>query len=151
VTNNTNQPARRKRPRGAPKGNLNALKHGFYSRQLRPSEIKDLQGIQTPASLEPEIEMQRVVARRIMDMIKRNPAPDELSDLSKALATVVNCLNRLVRTQKYLGNAVSEDEETFLRVLMKVHEELNIGDDKTTTAGQSSRENIEFDPRIKTE
>ncbi len=31
------------RPRGAPRGNRNALKHGFYARTFPSSEVKDLE------------------------------------------------------------------------------------------------------------
>lgn len=35
--------SRVKRRRGAQPGNLNALKHGFYSKQFEPAEIQDLE------------------------------------------------------------------------------------------------------------
>lgn len=50
--------------RGAPKGNANALKHGFYTRRFRDIEPEDLDVIN--ANLTNEIAGLRVAARRIM-------------------------------------------------------------------------------------
>jgi hypothetical protein len=49
--------------RGAPQGNLNALKHGLYSRQFREPETADLN--QHSRSLQEEIKLLRKLNRRI--------------------------------------------------------------------------------------
>ncbi|MEJ2263843.1 MAG: hypothetical protein P8X95_10385 [Anaerolineales bacterium] len=110
-----------KRKRGGQKGNLNALKHGIYSEQLCPPETEHLQDNTKPANLEAEIEMQRVILRRIMDLIAVSSSVADLARLSAAQATVVNCLNRLVRTQSILGKPPSQDDVTLLQLLKEVH------------------------------
>jgi uncharacterized protein YjcR len=52
-------------PRGAPKGNLNALKHGFYSRLFRDAESSEADDDQL-VNLENEITLLRVMIRRTM-------------------------------------------------------------------------------------
>jgi uncharacterized protein YjcR len=115
-----------KRKRGGQKGNLNALKHGIYSDQLRPAEIEDLQSSTKPANLEAEIEMQRDILRRIMELITESSSTADLARLSTAQATVVNCLNRLVRTQSILGKPPSQDDVTLLQSLHEVHLEYQV-------------------------
>ena len=114
-----------KRKRGGQKGNQNALRFGFYARHLRPSEIKDLQETST-TSVEEEIAMQRIVARRIVECLEQAQGPVEVADLGKALATVVNSLGRLIRIQNMIAGPQSEAEATFLEALEAVHRELNI-------------------------
>jgi hypothetical protein len=41
-TKPTSSPSLKKKKRGAPPGNQNALKHGFYSRRFRNLEMGDL-------------------------------------------------------------------------------------------------------------
>jgi hypothetical protein len=49
-----------KRQRGGQPGNLNALKHGFYSKTFKKIETEDLESM-GGEGLEDEIEMMRIV------------------------------------------------------------------------------------------
>jgi len=53
-----------KRRVGAPAGNTNALKHGFYSTQLRSGDLADLETYQFSGLID-AITMLRVVIRRV--------------------------------------------------------------------------------------
>ncbi len=53
-----------RRKRGGQTGNLNALKHGFYSKHFKRSELDDLEEI---GDLQEEIQMMRVVIRRLLE------------------------------------------------------------------------------------
>jgi hypothetical protein len=114
-----------KRKRGGQEGNQNAVKHGFYARHLRPSEIKDLQETSI-SGVQEEIAMQRIVARRLVKCLEQAQGPAEVADLGKAIATVVNSLGRLIRIQNLVAGPQSEAEATFLEALEAVHRELNI-------------------------
>jgi len=57
-----------KSKRGAPKGNLNAIKHGYYSRAFSRLEKTDLNRIDE--NLTSEINALRVIGRRIMTELK---------------------------------------------------------------------------------
>lgn len=92
-------------PRGAPKGNLNALKHGFYSRLFHASEAGDLSPDQL-TSLENEIKLVRVMIRRTME-----------------LADGINDLGEATRVLDALGAA-----STRLSKLLRVHKDLNLSD-----------------------
>jgi hypothetical protein len=89
-------------PRGAPKGNLNALKNGFYSRLFHAVEAGDLdEGLS--ASLEQEITLLRVMMRRTMQLA------DGIDDLSQAtrvldsLGAATGRLASLLRAQVSLN------------------------------------------------
>jgi hypothetical protein len=56
------------RKRGAPRGNTNALKCGFYSRKLRTVEKNDLEKTEFVNNLRDEILMLKVVIRRVWEL-----------------------------------------------------------------------------------
>jgi hypothetical protein len=64
-----------KRRRDAPPGNLNAIKHGFYSRGFRTMDIKDLDAM-LENGLESEISMLRVSTRRLLELTQENTDVD---------------------------------------------------------------------------
>ena len=90
------------RPRGAPTGNRNALKHGFYARQYRKADLRDIESCQF-TGLNDEIALLRVYIRRVMEL---SPTVDQLPDAIQTLHTLclaTTCLNRLLKTQVYLS------------------------------------------------
>lgn len=106
--------------RGAPYGNTNALKHGFYSRQLRRRERNDLQKIEVRGLVD-EISFMRVLVRRLME--KYDPAQPVSVDMQlvSVVSRALTCLNGLVRTQSFL----SEQDDPFVRLLTEVVNEVN--------------------------
>ncbi len=56
-----------KRKRGGQPGNLNALKHGFYSKHFQKTELQDLEEAR---DLQKVIGMMRVVTRRLLEMAR---------------------------------------------------------------------------------
>jgi hypothetical protein len=71
-----------KRRRGGQPVNLNALKHGFYSRQFQKSELTDLEEV---GDLQEEIGMMRVVTRRLLDAARKCSDMGELINLLNTL------------------------------------------------------------------
>ena len=68
-----------KRRRGAPHGNKNALKHGFYSRQFKKADLVDLESADF-IGLKDEITMLRVFMRRVIQLGKDvNELPHTIS------------------------------------------------------------------------
>jgi hypothetical protein len=110
-------------PRGAPKGNLNALKHGFYSRLFNASEASDLHDDQT-SNLEQEITLLRVMMRRTMKLA------DGIDDLSQAtrvldaLGAASSRLASLLRAQKSLTKAHSPVADEISIAIQQVNAEL---------------------------
>ena len=118
LDNNENPQPRR---RGAPEGNLNALKHGFYSRRFRNGELDDLLR-QPPEALQDEIAMLRIINRRVVDMAEEGKSADEILEFYNFIALTSMRLSTLLRTQKLLltGDKTAND---LLTALEKVIDE----------------------------
>lgn len=78
------------RRRGAPKGNQNARKHGFYSKVLDEAEQFDLELATGVEGIDDEIALLRV---KIKSILEKDPENISL------LATATNALARLVKTR----------------------------------------------------
>ena len=84
------RPTPPRRKRGAPRGNHNAFKHGFYSQVLRPQAQFDLNDAKINNDLEAEISLLRVTIKGL--------AADTQYD-RKELAYLLRTLSLLVSTQ----------------------------------------------------
>ena len=90
--------------RGAPAGNTNALKHGFYARKFRPAEAKDLDGY-TFDGVKEEILVLRVIIRRTLELAQSTEDRAEVIALLRVVSLAVIALTRLVRTELLLNPA----------------------------------------------
>ena len=117
-----------KRRRGAQPGNLNALKHGFYSKQASPASALD-----TPLSdlteegLTPEI----VILHRLILHLSSIP-PESLTaresiDLSRAVCQNATAIARLLRTQRHLNSGRDEFTRSLHQALTEIQHELDLG------------------------
>jgi len=108
-----------KRKRGAPKGNQNARKHGFYSKVLDDAEQFDFELATGVEGIDDEIALLRVKIKSILENDPEN---------IKLIMQATNALARLVRT-KY--NISKEDKkglkEAIGNVLRDVALPLGIG------------------------
>ena len=110
-------------PRGAPRGNLNALKNGFYSRLFHESETGDL-GKDTPASLENEITLLRVMIRRTMELADGIEDLREATRVLDALGAAASRLANLLREQKNLNEGKSQLVDEISIAIQQVNQEL---------------------------
>jgi uncharacterized protein YjcR len=83
-------PEETKRKGGAPKGNQNARKHGFYSRVLDEQERRDYECAISVEGLDEEIALLRV---KIRSLVERDP------ENLRLIMQAVNALARLVMTR----------------------------------------------------
>jgi len=83
-------PARADRKRGAPKGNQNARKHGFYTRVLDEAEQLDFELASGVEGIDDEIALLRVKIKSILENDPEN---------IKLIMQVTNALERLIRTR----------------------------------------------------
>jgi hypothetical protein len=90
------------RKRGAPKGNQNARKHGFYSKVLDEAERLDFQLATGVEGIDDEIALLRV---KIKSLIERDPENIRL------IMQAISALERLVRTKYH----VSKDDKKGLK------------------------------------
>ena len=116
-------PTPKRRPGGQPR-NLNALKHGFYSRLFRQIEHDDLEATMTDG-LESEVNMMRVITRRVMELVDGETDLDTEIHLLNVLGVASIRLARLMRTQALLGGGLSDEVfDTISRELDKINKEL---------------------------
>jgi hypothetical protein len=117
-TDSTSSPRRR----GGQPGNLNALKHGFYSHYFKANEIKAIQELRED-DLRQEIAALRVIIRRIlqlsMDIEDVNTGLRLLSTLSAAAAQ----LSGLVKVQSLIQQSGTEGsfEEALRQAILEWH------------------------------
>jgi hypothetical protein len=110
-----------RRRRGGQPGNTNALKSGLYARLFRASELARLQDI-TPASLQDEIDMFRLIIRRL---IQRS---GDIADLDMEMRYIVVLshalgeLTRMVKVQNLLPSS-SEAWDAFQQALDELAQE----------------------------
>ena len=96
---------------GAQAGNVNALKHGFYSARFRRGEIEDLASLAIN-DLSSEISANRVWIRRVLN--KADDADEDQSLIESinvlyALGMASARVASLVRTQSLLHGSASDD------------------------------------------
>ena len=104
------QMVKKKRKKGAQPGNLNALKHGFYSRQFRERELTDLEEIDAEG-LENEIAMLRVMIRRLMEMVNNCDNLDQLNAVVGTLGMASSRLASMLRTESFIDKKQEIDDE----------------------------------------
>jgi hypothetical protein len=110
-------------PRGAPKGNLNALKTGFYSRLFHATENTDL-NCDPPTSLEHEITLLRVMIRRTMQLADGIDNLHEATRVLDALGAAACRLSNLLRAQKSLNQGQSPLADEISIAIQQVNKEL---------------------------
>ncbi|MBA7662513.1 hypothetical protein ES703_70542 [subsurface metagenome] len=112
-------PRMKKRRRGAPKGNQNARKHGFYSQVLDEAQRLDLTAAQDITGIDFEIAVLRV---KIKAILEKDPENIEL------LMDATNTLARLLRTQYNLDKSQGKSvKEAIVKVISELAVPLGIG------------------------
>ena len=92
-----------KRKQGAQPGNLNAFRHGFYSKLFQPLDAEDLEGIFS-SSLEEEIAMLRIATQRTFKLARQIDDIDQAIKALGALGLASIRTSQLLKSQKELGN-----------------------------------------------
>lgn len=100
--------------KGAPKGNQNARKHGFYSQALDKAEELQLEEARGIDGLDEEIAILRIKLRNLMESQPNN--------LELALAAA-NTIARLVRTRY---NISKEQKKSLKEAITKVLTEIAV-------------------------
>lgn len=111
--------------RGAPPGNTNAVKHGFYSRRLRKRDLQDLDALPLNSLLE-EVAILRVFIRKVIEYTKEQP--DFLTTLAilRAVSLASDSISRLLRTQIILqSDSQSDGMEILTQITADIARELS--------------------------
>ena len=107
------------RKRGAPKGNQNARKHGFYSRALTEAEKIDIEEAANLEGLDEEIMLFRL---KLKELVQNHP---DRIDLHFEAA---NIIARLVKTRYEISKEQKKSlKEAIAKVLTEVAVPLGIG------------------------
>ena len=105
--------------RGAPKGNQNARKHGFYSRALTEAEKLEMEEASYVDGIDQEITLLRI---KLRDLVENEP---DRIDLHLEAA---NTIARLVRTRYQISKEQKNSlKEAITKVLTEVAGPLGIG------------------------
>ena len=111
--------AEAKRKRGAPKGNQNARKHGFYSKVLDEAERLDFELATGVEGIDDEIALLRV---KIKSLIAHDP------DNIKLIMQATSTLSRLIKTKYNISKKDKKGlKEAIANVLRDVALPLGIG------------------------
>jgi len=112
------------RKRGAQPSNLNALKHGFYSRQFKPDERDDLETMLADG-LTDEIAMLRVIIRRVMELADGVEMTQAINLLG-ALGMASTRLAGLLRTQRLLTGDSNTTAQAISDALADIVKDLKL-------------------------
>jgi hypothetical protein len=112
------------RRRGAPPGNLNNFKHGFYSRRLKK---RDLTGVEATdvAGLVEEIALIRVYTRRLIESFDPNADFYQHADLLRILCVASSAITRIIRAQYLISSAGSGLDDEIAEAIRQVNAELH--------------------------
>ena len=100
--------------KGAPKGNQNAKKHGFYSQALDKAELLELEEARGMDGLDEEIAILRT---KLKNLIESQPQNIELA------LEAANTIARLVRTRY---NITREQKKSLKEAIAKVLTEIAV-------------------------
>jgi hypothetical protein len=117
-----------KRRRGAPSGNQNARKHGFYSSQY-PASAQSEEN-QSSIDLQAEIDSIRQSIQRVI-ALGEPKTYREAVDYLRALSLATTALTRLVRTQRYVNPALDPRDELtrdIKQALAEVYAKIEAGE-----------------------
>lgn len=92
-----------KRKRGAPKGNQNARKHGFYSKVLDEAEQLELEKAREIEGIDDEIALFRV---KIHSVLEKDP--DNLKLVMQATGTLAKLLRIKYNLDKTQGKGIKD-------------------------------------------
>jgi hypothetical protein len=101
---------------GAPRGNQNARKHGFYSKVLTPQQKDMLSTVSGFSALDREIDVMRVKIASILANDPKNV---------KVLTLALTSLASLLRTSQRLGSRETRALDTATEVVSRLISENN--------------------------
>ena len=105
--------------KGAPKGNQNARKHGFYSRSLDEAERLEMEEAGYVEGIDQEIALLRIKLRELIEQ-----HPDQIALHLEAANTIA----RLVRTRYQISKEQKKSlKEAIAKVLTEVAVPLGVG------------------------
>jgi hypothetical protein len=115
-------PPSSRRP-GGQLGNINALKHGFYTRRFKKGDLSGVENTNSKGLTE-EIALIRIFTRRLVETV--DPAADlfELAGILHTLCLASSTITRIIRAQALLGNDPTDFYESVDEAIRQVRIEM---------------------------
>ena len=110
------------RPRGAPPGNLNNFKHGFYSRRLKKRDLTGVEATDSAGLLE-EIALIRVFTRQLVESFDPNTGFYEHADILRILCLASLAITRVIKAQYFLSTTGSGMGDEISEAIRQVNAE----------------------------
>jgi len=108
---------------GAPKGNFNALKHGFYTRRLKKRDLTGVESTDVSGLIE-EIALIRVFTRRLIESCAPEADAYELAEILRILCLASSTITRVVKTQYLLSTTDTGLGDEIDEAIRQVNAEL---------------------------
>lgn len=113
------------RKRGGQPGNLNAYRHGFYSRHFKNDELRDIDSFMDEG-LSQEIMLMRITAKRMMQLAEKIEDIDKQVNILGAVGLAATRLAGLLRVKSIIsgdenGEAAGAVSEALNEALKKWH------------------------------
>ena len=112
---------------GGQLGNINALKHGFYTRRFKK---RDLSGVESTSikGLAEEIALIRIFTRKLIE--SANPSADlyELAGVLRTICLASATITRIIKAQAFLTNDPSDFYRDVDEAIRQVRIEMGIDD-----------------------
>ena len=111
-----------KRHRGGQPGNINALKHGFYTRRFTQTQLAGVESTDYNGLME-EIAIIRLYARRLIELDNQSANISQVANILRILCLASITITRLVKTSQFLqseGNSNASDLHQALEHLTSV-------------------------------
>jgi uncharacterized protein YjcR len=121
----TDNPTPPKNKGGAPRGNINALKHGFYSNRVKTNDLAGLEKIKD-IDLTEEISIIRIALLRVIEQSDQADTISATLALLHGLCEGSSTLTRLIRTQKMITAEENDVGAALNRALDQVVQEMGI-------------------------
>jgi hypothetical protein len=112
------------RKRGRQAGNASALKHGFYSRYFRSSDIDDLETLEL--KLEDEIAAARLAGRRMLELCDEMTDPQQSLRALSAFSRHLTHVAALIRAHAVLTGNNSDTTAAINKAIEEIAREFKI-------------------------
>ena len=116
--------APRRRPRGAPLGNRNNLKHGIYSRHISVQADDDILSMPDDQNRD-ELALARARLAACLDRQKKAPAEDWLN-YEKAISQYLLAISKFVHNNAVLGKDRKSSLVTVLEMIRQLNERQHV-------------------------
>jgi hypothetical protein len=110
---------------GAQLGNMNALKHGFYTRRIKK---RDLSGVEDTniKGLAEEIALIRIFTRRLVETCDPTADIYELAGILRTICLATSAITRIIKAQAFLVNDPNDFYRDIDEALRQVRIEMGI-------------------------